>query len=166
MRNRIVEGTPPKSSGIFIKENIEKVAHENKKIFPEIPKIKENKNKRWEPKKRVHFQNEEVGRLTILEKEEGFDPVKQKVSSTIQNPSPLDVNIKNTTYDPIDMVSMLSQITIKVPLVEMFKIEEHKRKALSWLGGIQDKEVSTQAPTNTLPITEIHKENEEIGFMS
>ena len=65
----------------------------------------------------------------------------------------MDINIKNTTYDPIDMVSMLSQIIVKVPLAEMFRIEEHKRKALSWLGGIQDKEVSTQAPTNTLPIT-------------
>ena len=65
-----------------------------------------------------------------------FRLVKKKVSSTIQTLSPLDVNIKNTTYDPIDMVSMLSQIIVKVPLAEMFRIEEHKRKALSWLGGI------------------------------
>ena len=108
MRNRVVEGAPPKSSGIFIKENTKKVAHENKKIFSEIPKIKENKNKRWEPKKRVHFQNEEVGKVTKLEREASSNLVKQKVSSTFQSPSPLDVKLKNTTYDPIDMVSTLS----------------------------------------------------------
>ena len=48
----------------------------------------------------------------------------------------------------------------------MFRIEEHKRKAMSWLGGIQDNEVNTQAPTNTLLIPEIDKEKEEIGVMS
>ena len=159
LRNRLVEGTPPKSSGIFIKENIEKVTHENKKFLPEIPKTKEKKSKRWEPKKRVHFQNEEVGKVTILEKEASSDSIKQKVSSTIQNPTPLDVNIKNIAYDPIDMVSMSSQITIKVPLAEMFRIEEHKRKALSWLGGIQDNEVVTQALASTLQIPVIDKEN-------
>ena len=47
-----------KSFGIFIKDNTKKVTHENKKNPPEVPKIKENKNKKWEPKKKVHFQNE------------------------------------------------------------------------------------------------------------
>ena len=83
MRNRVVEGAPPKSFGIFIKENTEKVAHENKNFFPKIPKIKENKSKRWEPKKRVHFQNEEVGKVTKLEREASSDLVKKKVPSTI-----------------------------------------------------------------------------------
>ena len=163
MRNRVVEGTPPKSSSIFIKENIEKVSHDNKKIFPEIPKIKEKKSKRWELKKRVHFQNEEVGKVTILEKVANSDLVKKKVSSTILTPSPLDINMKNIAYDPIDIILVLSQIIVKVPLVEIFKIEENKRKALSWLGGIQDNEVSTQIPSNTLLTPEIDKEKEEIG---
>ena len=31
---------------------------------------------------------------------------------------------------------MLWQITVKLPLFELFRIDEHKSKALSWLGGI------------------------------
>ena len=73
-----------------------------------------------------------------MEREVSSDLVKQKASSIVQNPIPIDVSIKNIVYDPIDMVSMLSQITVKVPLVEIFRIEEHKRKALSWFGGIKD----------------------------
>ena len=34
------------------------------------------------------------------------------------------------------------------------------------MGGIKYKDVSTQAPTNTLSIIEIHREKEEIGVMS
>ena len=74
--------------------------------------------------------------------------------------------MKNTIYDPIDMVSMLSQITIKVPLSKMFRIEEHKKKALSWLGGIQDNNVVTQEPTITQQILVLEKEKEENGVMS
>ena len=48
----------------------------------------------------------------------------------------------------------------------MFRIKEDKRKALSWLGGVQDNEVSTQASTNTLQIPMIDKEKEEIEVMS
>ena len=48
----------------------------------------------------------------------------------------LGIIVKPTMSDPIDMISMLSQITIKVPLSNFFRIEEHKSKALSWLGGI------------------------------
>ena len=55
LRNRVVNGAPVKSSIIFIKDNTEKVTHENKKNPPEVPKIKENKKKKWEPKKMVHF---------------------------------------------------------------------------------------------------------------
>lgn len=36
------------------------------------------------------------------------------------------------------MISMLSQIIVKVSLSELFRIEEHKRKSWSWLGGIRD----------------------------
>ena len=48
------------------------------------------------------------------------------------------------------MISMLSQIIVKVPLSKMFMIEEHKRKALSCLGGIQDNSVVTQELASTL----------------
>ena len=40
----------------------------------------------------------------------------------------------------------------------MFRIEEHKRKALSWLGGIQDNSVVTQELAGTLQILVLEKE--------
>ena len=43
-----------------------------------------------------------------------------------------DILISN----PIDMFSMLSQMTMKAPLFEMFRIEEHKNRALEWINGV------------------------------
>ena len=37
---------------------------------------------------------------------------------------------------PIDMFTMLSQMTIKVPLLEIFRIKEHKSKAIEWISGV------------------------------
>ena len=34
------------------------------------------------------------------------------------------------------MFTMLSQMIVKVPLSEMFRIEEHKSKALEWINGV------------------------------
>ena len=32
---------------------------------------------------------------------------------------------------------MLSQMTVKVPLSEMFRIKEHKNKAIEWISGVR-----------------------------
>ena len=64
------------------------------------------------------------------------DVVKQKVVPTTQKTPILGTIVKPTVVEPVDMIAMLSQITVKVPLSELFRIEEHKNKALSWLGGI------------------------------
>lgn len=42
----------------------------------------------------------------------------------------------NHTYVPIDMTKLISQITVKVPLLEMMRIKEHKVKALDWVNGV------------------------------
>lgn len=34
---------------------------------------------------------------------------------------------------PVNMIQLLSQITIKVPLQEMLRIEEHREKAMAWV---------------------------------
>lgn len=47
-------------------------------------------------------------------------------------------------YYPIDMISMLSKIIVKVPLSEMFRVEERKNKALSCLGVIGSNSVVEQ----------------------
>lgn len=39
------------------------------------------------------------------------------------------------TGSTIDMMSVLSQITIKVPLSRLLRILEHKNKAIAWVGG-------------------------------
>ena len=56
----------------------------------------------------------------------------------------LGMIVKPTISNPNDMISMLSQITIKDPLFKLFRIEEHKRKALSWLEGIGDNNNSME----------------------
>ena len=101
-------------------------------------------------KKGVHFQNEEISKPITSEKELRFEAIKKKELFVVQTPIPSGVSVKNITYDPIDIVSMLSQITVKVPLSEMFRIEEHKRRALSWLGGIHDNSVATKEPVSTM----------------
>ena len=55
-----------------------------------------------------------------------MEPIVQKALSP-------GMILKPTISNPIDMISMLSQINIKVPLSELFRIEEHKHIALSWL---------------------------------
>ena len=60
---------------------------------------------------------------------------------TAQKTSIPGIIVKPTTIEPIDMIAMLSQITMKVPLYELLRIEEHKSKALSWLGGIDANSV-------------------------
>ena len=39
-------------------------------------------------------------------------------------------------FAPIDMFTMISQMIVKVPLSKMFRIEEHKNKALEWINGV------------------------------
>lgn len=110
----------------------------NKKVTVEIVKIKDNKTKKWEPKKKVQFQESAIEKVVLLEKELGSDTTKElKVPAIQKNPAPGTL-VKPTISKPIDMISMLSQIIVKVPLSELFRIEDHKRKSLSWLGGIGD----------------------------
>lgn len=56
--------------------------------------------------------------------------------STIQLQETKGNLLKPLVYDLVDMIYMLSQIIVKVPLSEMFRIEEHTIKTVSWLGGI------------------------------
>ena len=39
----------------------------------------------------------------------------------------------------IDMLTMLSQVIVKVPLSKLLRIPEHRDKAIAWVGGM-DKE--------------------------
>lgn len=63
------------------------------------------------------------------------DSMKEKVA-TIPNG---DMN--DQKYVPFDMTKLLSQMTIKVPLLEMMRIEEHRLKTLEWVNGFSSIEV-------------------------
>ena len=65
-------------------------------------------------------------------------PMVQKVDKVIGEPTlqpqakkGMVLNVPSSI--PIDMFSMLSHMTINVPLSEMFRIKEHKNKALAWI---------------------------------
>ena len=109
---------------------------EDKKANVEIVKVKDIKTKKWEPKKKVQFQTNETTKAIVKEKKLGSDTIKKIIVSVVKKVPTPSMIVKPTIFDPIDMISMLSQITIKVPLSKLFRIQEHKSKALSWLGGI------------------------------
>ena len=63
---------------------------------------------------------------------------KKVIEPIVQKALILGMIMKPTISNPIDMISMLAQITIKVTLSKLFRIEEHKSKAFSWLEGMGD----------------------------
>lgn len=101
-----------------------------------IVKVKDSKNRKWEPKKKVQFQGAETIKVHMHDKKLEPNIIKQVVGPTTQVALAPRISIKPTIYDPIDMISMLSHIVVKFALSKMFRIKEHKNKALSWLSGI------------------------------
>lgn len=145
LRNRVVNAVPVKPAGLFMKDTPVKKTNEVHKNVPEFPKAKEYTTKRWDPKKKVHFQEVETTKIIVPNDDSKPENDKQKESPVYQPHVPKVV--KSISYDPVDMVSILSQISVKVPLSEMFRIEEHKRKAFSWLEEIGEYSVPKQNPT-------------------
>lgn len=46
------------------------------------------------------------------------------------------MSLEFPNYTPVDMLLLLSKITVKVPLQEILRIDEHKEKAMAWLKGV------------------------------
>ena len=136
LRIRIIGSNVGKCFGIFIKDITHKMKDESNKTHTETTKAKDRKIKKWEPKNKVKFQTSNTPKIVVQEKNSASNSSKEIVLPTIQWTSTLGMLLKPTVLEPIDMISMLSQIIVKVPLYELFRIEEHKSKALSWLGGI------------------------------
>ena len=65
LRNRIVNNDAGKPSSVFIKDITHKMNDESKKINVDVPKIKDNKVKKWEPKKKVQFQIDETTKAVV-----------------------------------------------------------------------------------------------------
>lgn len=138
LRNTIVNNEIGKTFGIFIKDITHKMKDEDKKASVETVKVKDVKTKKWEPKKKVKFQVNEIEKEIVEEKGSRSDNSKQIVILAASKAPTLGMIVQTTMSEPIDMISMLSQITVKVPFSKLFRIEEHKSKVLSWLGGIRN----------------------------
>ena len=50
----------------------------------------------------------------------------------------------------IDMLYVLSQVTVKVPLSKLLRILEHRDKAIAWVGGV-DKKMKNDCNENHTP---------------
>ena len=62
LRNWTIRNDIGKPSGIFIKDITHKMKDEDKKAKVEIVKGKEENKKKWEPKRKVKFQKNEVAK--------------------------------------------------------------------------------------------------------
>ena len=80
----------------------------------------------------------EIVKASVQEKNLGSNIDKKITVPSIQKISTLGILVKPIVCDPIDMICMLLQIIVKVPLSELFRIDEHKSKDLSWLEEIGD----------------------------
>ena len=103
---------------------------------PLFVKIKDQKNKKWEAKKDVL-----VAKVERKEEHHPIKPIIPKVDmviedSSLQAPVNKGINIDLQLYAHVDMFTMLSQMTIKVPLSKMFRIEKDKNRALEWIDGV------------------------------
>ena len=81
---------------------------EDKKAKVEIVKGKEAKKKKWEPKKKVQFQKNEVAKAIVQEKGSGSDATKQLVVPTAPKVLIPGMIMKPIVSDSLDMLSMLS----------------------------------------------------------
>ena len=63
---------------------------------------------------------------------------KNNASSSKKHKEVKGMSIDNPTISPIDMLLVLSQIVVKVPLLELLRIPKHKSKAIAWAKGVDD----------------------------
>ena len=98
LRSRIVNNDARNPSSVFIKDITHKMNDENKKININVPKIKDNKVKKWEPKKKVQFQTSETIKVVVQPKKLEPNTIKQIVVPTIQKTSTLGTLIKPTIF--------------------------------------------------------------------
>ena len=64
----------------------------------------------------------------------------QSIASTSKKPNETKVmSLDVPTMSQIDILSVLSHITVKVPLLELLRILEHRDKAIAWIGGVNDE---------------------------
>ncbi len=120
LRNRAINNEAGRPSSVFIKDTTHKINDQHKKVSIDVPKIKENKSRKWEPKKKVQFQIGEATKTVVQPEKSEPDVVKQKVVPTTQKTLIPGTIVKPTVVEPIDMIAMLSQITVKVPLSVSF----------------------------------------------
>lgn len=128
LRNRTINNTKIKTTGIFMKDKAYKMASVDKELDPMIIQIKDPKAKKWEPMKNTkapyNEKEEHVQSKPVTQKD---DKVARDANLQSQEHKCMNLNFPPSTS--MNMFFVLSQTTIKVPLSEMFKIEEHKKQS-------------------------------------
>ena len=108
-----------------------------KELEPLVVKIKYQRNKKWEANKDVA-----VKKVEKREESYSFKAIVSKIDNitkdfSLQIPENKGTSLDLQLFAPVYMFTMLSQMTIKVPLSEMFRIKEQKNKALEWSNGVK-----------------------------
>ena len=146
-----------KASTMFIK----KVDHKSSDIIKpkEVLVVKVKiKNKKWEAKKvedakASKFQGniptkseEKVSRALV-----SSDRSHQTVAIVVDRHKEKKGMVVDVPFDSsIDMISILSQVTVKVPLSELLRIPKHRDKSIAWVGGV-DKKMKNDSNENHTP---------------
>ena len=95
-----------------------------------------------------------------MEKKEELSPIE---SIMLENKG---INLDLQLSAPVDMFTMLSQMTVKVPLSEIFRIQEHKSKALEWINGVGQYTNATSKRIAKEKVKPIPKPKEPKGIIS
>lgn len=135
-----------KVASIFVKEVDPKGKSVSKPKEGHKIKVK-SVSKKWEAKKEKaskgpkpqnndRKKGEEKASLVIARSSE---KKTHNTTSTIKKKKEVKfMNCEKIPNSPIDMLSMLLQITIKVPLSELLRIPEHKVEVMAWVVSLKD----------------------------
>ena len=99
---------------------------------------------------------------------ENDNKVHQLVENVVDKHKEKKGTVVNVSLDSsIDMLFVLSQVTVKVPLSELLRIPEHRNKAIAWVGGM-DKEEKNDNNKKHTPKDNIYdvKDKEREVFVS
>lgn len=138
-RGMMARDTSGNAAGMFIKSTNSGEPNINKSKGDHMVKVKNVKGKEHEPKGVGAQKTSDKGErpVSIMAKNEKNKVVSTpSVSDKIKDVKAVQIEVQPPT--PIDMLSILSQITVKVPLSELLRIPEHKEKAIAWVDNIHN----------------------------
>lgn len=148
LRNRTIGNANGRPNGMFIKklEVDIKQPQEKEKVANVVNKVKIKRNAKPNgPSVMYKVKEKELEVIVPSHQKDSKPQHKEKPNVIIQveDKDPIEEkhDILGQKYTPIDMSKLLSHITVKVPLLEMMRIQEHRMKALDWVNGVTSTNV-------------------------